>query len=218
MGSPKGIVEHNADPSIDRNAVVGRPVVNVEGNVVALGPLRRDLIPTYHCWHNDVATIRTFALRQPATLEQEEASYAAMTTDASSVFFTVYDRASWRAVGTTYLTDIDHRHRCAEFGVLIGEAERRGRGYGTETARLVLDYAFTALGLHNIMLTVYEFNLAGRRAYEKAGFREVGRRRQSHWMGGRFWDVIVMDCLAPEFTSPVLSRVFGPDELRTGCT
>ncbi len=36
-----------------------------------------------------------------------------------------------------------------------------GRGYGTETTRLMLDYAFTALGLHNVMLTVFVFNAAG---------------------------------------------------------
>jgi diamine N-acetyltransferase len=75
----------------------------------------------------------------------------------------------------------------------------------------MLDYAFTVLGLHSIMLTVYAFNLAGRRAYEKAGFREVGRRRQSHWMAGQYWDEIIMDCLATEFTSAVSGRVFGPD-------
>ncbi len=188
-----------------------RPPINAEGELVALGPLRRDLIPTYHRWHNDVATTRTYALPQPTTPEQEEASYAELTAAKDLALFTVYDRASWRAVGTTYLTDIDHRHRRAEFGVLIGEAAHRGRGYGTETARLVLDVAFTALGLHSVMLTAYEYNLAGRRAYEKAGFREFGRRRQSHWMGGRWWDEIYMECLATEFASPVLGQVFVPD-------
>ncbi len=188
-----------------------RPPINVEGHLVALGPFRHHLIPTYHRWHNDVATTRTFALPQPTTLEQEEASYAELTAAKDMAFFTVYDRASWRAVGTTYLTDIHHRHRSAEFGVLIGEAAHRERGYGTETARLVLDYAFTALGLHSVMLTAYEYNLVGRRAYEKAGFREFGRRRQSHWMGGRWWDEIYMDCLATEFASPVLGQVFVPD-------
>jgi len=29
----------------------------------------------------------------------------------------------------------------------------------------VLDFAFTALGLHSVMLTCYEYNLAGRRAF-----------------------------------------------------
>ena len=188
-----------------------RPPITIEGNLVALGPLRRDLLPTYHRWHNDVATLRTYVLPLPTTLEQEEALYAELTEAPDKVLFTVYERLSWRAVGTTYLTDIDHRHRRAEFGVLIGEAACRGKGYGTETARLMLDFAFTALGLHNIMLTVYAFNLAGCRAYEKAGFREVGRRRESHWMVGQYWDEIIMDCLATEFTSPVLSRVLVPD-------
>ena len=45
--------------------------------------------------------------------------------------------------------------------------------------RLLLDYAFTVLGLHSVMLTVVEYNHAGRRCYEKAGFREMGRRRES---------------------------------------
>jgi RimJ/RimL family protein N-acetyltransferase len=191
-----------------------RPPITIEGNLVALGPLRRDLIPTYHRWHNDGATLRTYVLPLPTTLEQEEALYAELTGASDKAFFTVYERLSWRAVGMTYLTDIDHRHRSAEFGVLIGAATCRGQGYGTETARLMLDFAFTALGLHSVMLTVYAFNLAGRRAYEKAGFREVGRRRQSHWMAGQYWDEIIMDCLATEFTSQVLSRVFVPDAPR----
>jgi diamine N-acetyltransferase len=191
-----------------------RPQITIEGKLIALGPLRRDLIPTYQRWHNNVATLRTYALPLPTTLEQEEALYTELTTASDKVLFTVYERASWQPVGTTYLTDIDHRHRSAEFGVLIGDVIWRGKGYGTETASLMLDYAFTALGLHSVMLTVYAFNLAGRRAYEKAGFREVGRRRQSHWMGGHYWDEIIMDCVATEFTSPVLSRAFAQDAPR----
>jgi hypothetical protein len=33
-------------------------------------------------------------------------------------------------------------------------------------------------------------------------------------MGGRLWDEVYMDCLASEFASPVLGRVFVPDEPR----
>ena len=97
----------------------------------------------------------------------------------------------------------------------------RGRsdraGYGTEATRLTLDYAFTALGLHSVLLKVYAFNLAGLRTYQKAGFREIGRRREAHHMGGRLWDVILMDCLATDFAragSSVLSAVFAPDPPR----
>lgn len=190
------------------------PVVNVVGELVALGPNRRELLPTYQRWINDFATLRTLGALQPGptTVEQEVAWFEHQAP--GEIRFTIYERATWRPLGTTVLREVNHRDRTAVFGVLIGEPDARGKGYGTETARLILDYAFTALGLHSVMLTVSEFNLAGRRAYEKAGFREIGRRRQCRWMGGRLWDDVYMDCLATEFASPVLGRVFTPDEPR----
>ena len=192
----------------------GRPVLNVVGDRVALGPLRRDLLPTYRRWINDFGVLRTLGVLPPGptTLEQEAAWYEARADDEAR--FTVYERATWAPIGNTGLRGIDHRNRSAAFGILIGEPSARGRGHGTEATRLVLDYAFTALGLHSVMLAVAEFNLAGRRAYERAGFRESGRRRQCRWLGGRLWDDVYMDCLASEFASPVLARVLAPDEPR----
>jgi len=189
------------------------PIYNVEGELVALGPLRRDLIPTYLRWINDFDTLRTVGAVAPGpmTMEQETPWFERVATGRDVVFL-LYERATRRPIGTCRLGEIDHRNGTAGFGIMIGEPECRGKGYGTEATRLVLDYAFTALGLHNVMLTVAEFNLAGRRTYEKVGFREIGRRRQDRRMGGRRWDTVYMDCLASEFTSPVLGRVFSPDE------
>jgi hypothetical protein len=45
-------------------------------------------------------------------------------------------------------------------------------------------------------------NRIGLRAYEKAGFRQIGRR-ECRGMGGKVYDKIYMDCLASEFERPV---------------
>ena len=67
----------------------------------------------------------------------------------------------------------------------------------------------------SVALETWEYNLAARRAYAKAGFREVGRRRQAKFFGGKFWDIVYMDCLASEFgPSPVLGQILVPDEVR----
>jgi hypothetical protein len=50
---------------------------------------------------------------------------------------------------------------------------------------------------------VFEFNPAGMRAYQKAGFKEIGRRRKSCMLAGKPWDAIYMDCLSSEFERPV---------------
>ncbi|HEY8597385.1 MAG TPA: GNAT family protein [Thermomicrobiales bacterium] len=193
---------------------VGPPVVAIVGDRLALGPLRRDLIPVYGRWTNDFAVTRTLRSSQPTTIEQVTASYDQLGGDERSVNFTIYLRDGWRPIGNTALVDLDWRARTAEFILFIGEADCRGQGYGTEATRLMLDYAFTALGLHSVMLKVYDFNLAGRRVYEKAGFRTIGRRRECQLMGGTLWDVEYMDCLAREFVSPTLHTIFTPDEPR----
>ena len=96
---------------------------------------------------------------------------------------------------------------------MIGDKESWGKGYGTEVARLMLDYGFTCLGLHNISLWVHAENERGIRAYRRAGFRDAGHLRQFKWLGGRAYDFILMDCLATEFGSSVLHRLMpGPAE------
>ena len=49
------------------------------------------------------------------------------------------------------------------------------------------------------MLRVYSFNERAIRTYRRIGFQEIGRRRESHRLGGKAYDVIYMDCLAAEF-------------------
>ena len=189
------------------------PILNIEGELVALGPLRREHIPLYLRWVNDFGTTRTLGISpRPMTLEQETAWYEQAAVDDARIGFTIYERSSGRPIGNCGLHEVDLANRRTVVGIMIGEPDARGRGYGTEAMRLLVDYAFTVLGLHSVMLTVFEYNGAGRRCYEKAGFRESGRRRESRWHNGRFWDEIQMDILTTEFTSPVLATVLAVPE------
>lgn len=191
------------------------PLLNIRGRKAALGPLEKHLLPEYRRWINDFATTRTLdAPPGPVTAEQEERWYETNATSQDSTTFTIYALPELLPVGNTGLHKIDHRNRSASFGIIIGEAEYRGRGLGAEVSSLMLDYAFTALNLHNVTLSVYEFNKAGLKAYERAGFEEIGRRRQCRVMGGRWWDEVYMDALSTEFESPVLGEILVPDEPR----
>lgn len=44
---------------------------------------------------------------------------------------------------------------------------------------LLLDYGFNALNLQNIMLEVFDYNKRAIKAYEKVGFKVIGKRRQA---------------------------------------
>lgn len=181
-------------------------VLTFELDRLAFGPLRRELVPVYLQWINDLSTIR-FLQMTPFTLEQEYAWHDARAHDERTVALTIYEKPDLRPIGTMGLHAIDHRNAKAELGIMIGEPHARGRGLGTEAVRGMCDYGFNVLELHSIMLVTFGWNIAGQRAYKKAGFREIGRRRQARFFAGRYWDDVYYDLLREEFTSPALEDV-----------
>jgi diamine N-acetyltransferase len=187
----------------------------IEGDRVALGPIERDSMPLFYRWFNDPEMMRTAGIGDgPWTLERVEAWTKRFGGDSSEAWFMVYLRDTGQPIGFAGLRDIDERHGTAEYAISIGEASARGKGYGTEATRLMLDYAFIARGLHSVLLDAAEYNPGGIRAYQKAGFREIGRRHESDVMGGKRWDTVFMQALASEFESPLLGQIFVPDQPR----
>jgi RimJ/RimL family protein N-acetyltransferase len=177
-----------------------QPILNIVGQKVCLGPVQRRLLPLYQHWLNDFEVARTLMIQmRSVTLEAEEAWYDRITKSQRDVVFAIYERTGLRPIGNTGLHNIDHFNRTADFGILIGEKACWGKGYGTESTRLMLDYAFSTLGLHNILLQAFDYNQRGMRAYEKAGFRTIGRRREAHRLGGQACDIVLMECLSTEF-------------------
>jgi RimJ/RimL family protein N-acetyltransferase len=182
-----------------------KPILNILGDKVALGPLEKSMIPDFARWENDFAvTVMSGDPLRPLSRAQMEERFARASKeeDPEAVEFAIYERASLRCIGSAGLHHMNRVHRNAEYSILIGEKDCWGKGYGTETTFLLLDYAFTALGLHNVLLSTYGYNERAIRAYTRAGFRVIGRRREAARLGDQVYDVIFMDCLATEFRSP----------------
>jgi diamine N-acetyltransferase len=180
------------------------------GERAALGPLKRDHLPMFARWINDPEVRRGLAYRGLANEDAEVKWYEEMTEAGrqprpSAVGFAVHDAADRELVGMCSIDGIDHHFSRAELGIFLGR--RRGTGIGTDATRLALDWAFNVLGLRNVMLETYEFNEQARRAYERAGFRAIGRRRDAVFSLGRRWDSILMDATAADFESPVLGAL-----------
>lgn len=188
--------------------IIDQPIINIKGKLVALGPFRDDLMSLYLKWMNDFEVMGPYGSHfRTWTLQAQQEWYDRSSKGGPDYAdFIIYEYSSMRPIGRTSLEQINYVDRTAKFVILIGEKEWWGKGYGTESTILTLDYGFTGLGLHNIWLTVFSFNERGIRAYKRAGFKEIGRWREAHRSGGRACDVIYMDCLATEFESPVLHR------------
>ena len=174
----------------------------VSGERAALGSLEREHLARLSRWFNDPEVRRGLAHRGTVNVDAETAWYVRMTAAAgeprpTEVPFAIHDAADGELVGVCGLENIDHNFSRADFGIFLGQ--RRGTGIGADATRLVLDWAFTIIGLHNVMLESYEFNEPAIRAYERAGFQVIGRRRDAVRALGRRWDSVLMDATAEGF-------------------
>ena len=128
----------------------------------------------------------------------EDAMRAGAERRPAAVAFTIYDAADAHPVGVGGLDAINHLMGYCDIGMMIGE--RRGTGIGTDATRLLLRWAFEDLGLHNVGLEVMDWNAGALRAYERAGFRHIGRRRNALMSEGRRCDMVLMDAVPGDVT------------------
>ncbi len=109
-----------------------------------------------------------------------------------------------KLLGNLSLFDIHQINRTAELGIFIGDREDHNKGYGQEAVKLILSYGFKVLNLNNIMLKVYSFNENAIAAYLKCGFKECGRRHESNFINGKYYDDVYMEILSRDFNSRYL--------------
>src|SRR5579871_2992920 len=73
-------------------------------------------------------------------------------------------------IGTCGLFHFDPVACTCELGIGIGDPDYRGRGYGREALRLLLDYAFRLRNMYKVSLTVSGDNERAIRAYRACSF------------------------------------------------
>ncbi len=121
--------------------------------------------------------------------------------------FGIHEMQTDKLIGSCGLHEIHPVNQTAMMGIFIGETDYWNKGIGTEASSLLIDYGFNVLNLHNIYLYVYEYNKRAIATYKKIGFRESGRRRQGRFFAGKRHDIIIMDLLSEEFTSPYIKLI-----------
>jgi RimJ/RimL family protein N-acetyltransferase len=177
------------------------------GKKIYLGPVSKEEIPILVKWMNDLEVVKyTDQISKNHTEETTNKFLENMLLDRKAAYFGIHTNKG-ELIGGTDLRDIESTNRSAVLGIVIGEKEHWGKGYGTEAIELLLDYAFNILNLKSVMLTVFEFNKRAIACYEKVGFKMIGKRRKARYLGGKYFDEIYMDILSDEFKKSTLNKL-----------
>lgn len=165
-----------------------------EGEKVRLVPLDKDR-HFENCvqWINDPdVTAWTLIGDFPLTrLAEEDYFNNAMSADAKDVNFAV-ETLDGEHIGMTGITQIDYRHGVGTTGSLIGRKDLWGQGYGTDSIRVRMRYAFDVLGLRMLLSVIMSDNVGSLKAVQKCGYREVGRIPRRFWKRGAYRDAVIL--------------------------
>jgi RimJ/RimL family protein N-acetyltransferase len=178
------------------------------GEKCYLSPCQVEDAEKWTAWFNDLDV--AIPLGDEAytliSLEKSQKNVKNMIKEHQHVF-SIVDNEKDALIGRCLLFGLDEVNRKAMLGIVIGEKEFWGKGYGQDATKLLLEYAFNLLNLNSVMLGVMAFNERAVHCYQKVGFKEVGRRREARIIGKQRYDVILMDILAEEFLSKNMSQI-----------
>lgn len=169
------------------------------GEKIYLSPLNVEDAEKYVEWFCDFKTTDGIGKSGSIITVSAERQWIEKTTQKSEMNFAIVKLENDELIGNCGFMDVSHQNRIGTIGIFIGDENNRSNGYGTEAVRLMLDYGFNYLNLNNIMLIVKSFNERAIKCYKKVGFKEFGRRRQSCFFNGKYYDDVHMDILAEEF-------------------
>lgn len=180
---------------IDTDALRNQPDIETERLLlVQLGPRYFD-----EMWEDlhDPESRKLTGTAAAFTPEQARAHLDSLPGRDDRADFAVTRKPDGAYLGEAVLNELDAENEAMNFRIALNRGAR-GQGYGTEATRAVVDFGFDLVALHRISLSVFAFNPRARRVYEKVGFVEEGRLRESLLWEGERHDDILMAILAHE--------------------
>lgn len=175
------------------------PVRFLEGERVYLRPIGQDDAEGYFRMLFNPEVRRLTGTQHSFTLEGVRRYIEGKSADDSTVLLLIALSDTDEVIGDIALQDINHVNRNANVRIAIDSDNHKGKGYGPESIRLLLEYGFGVLNLHRIELQVFAYNERAIKAYEKVGFSREGVQRDALYYNHQYHDSIMMSILEDEF-------------------
>jgi len=137
----------------------------------------------------------------PLTEEDENKWIASQSKFAKDYNFVIEDLKTGAYIGGCGLKAVDWKNRHVEVGIMIGNSDFRGCGYGTDAMKILIRFIFNELNLRKIKLYVFSFNKRAIRSYEKCGFKTEATLKEELYRDGQYQDVYIMSIFKKDFES-----------------
>jgi RimJ/RimL family protein N-acetyltransferase len=117
----------------------------------------------------------------------------------------VVERSSGATVGDIAFHWVSERDRTAEIGFVF-DPRHQGKGFATEAARAVVDWAFATAGMHRVVGRTEARNAASARVLEKLGMRLEAHFVENEWVKNEWQSELFYSVLDREWSASSSDR------------
>lgn len=157
--------------------------------------IEREDLPLLAEWSNDPGYLGEFVWLPQQSRTEWEKRYDGLTSDTKWFFV---EKKDGTKIGTMFHWFIGN---LLEISCILAPNER-GKGYGTEATRLMVDYLFLSKDIARIQAHTDAGNIASQKVLQKVGFKREGIIRKSVFARGEWRDRALFSILREEWKEP----------------
>tara|TARA_B100001964_G_C13874063_1_gene440010 strand:- start:71 stop:607 length:537 start_codon:yes stop_codon:yes gene_type:complete len=174
----------------------------IAGNKISLKAVERKDLEQLRNWRNNINFRKYFReFKEISDYEQEKWFDDKIKKDDKTIMFSIRDLKNNVLIGCCGLVYINWKDRHADLSLYIGKNDLYidDNGLAEESCKLLLDYAFSDIGLNKVWTEIYEFDQKKYNLFEKIGFSQDGVLRQNYWFEGKWWNSIILSFLNKDY-------------------
>ncbi len=174
--------------------------MNIMGKKVILRAIEEEDLPALHKWSNlPEIWYNLGGWHFPSSMASMQSWFESLQSDQLNQRFAI-EAPDIGLIGTANLVNIDWKNRNAFHGMMLGDKDLRGKGFGVDTIMAIMRYAFEELQLERLDTTIIEYNTISINVYcKKCGWKEEGRRRNWYFRKNRYWDKFIVGIMRQEY-------------------
>ena len=173
----------------------------LEGKNVNLRVIEREDLPLLAEWSNNPEYVGEFVWLQQQSRTEWEKRYDGLTSDTQWFFV---EKRDGTKIGTMFHWLIGN---LMEISCVLASGER-GKGYGTEATKLLVDYLFLSKDLIRIQAHTDARNMVSQKVLQNVGFKKEGVIRKSGFGRGEWKDRAIFSILREEWKEPRILTKF----------
>jgi RimJ/RimL family protein N-acetyltransferase len=169
----------------------------LEGKNVNLRIMEKDDLPLLTEYENDSefwGELAVFPLLQKSKTDQEK-EYDKRSPEEN---WFLIEKKDGTKIGTAFHFP---NGRMLEIGYALVPSERR-KGYGTEAAKIMVDYLFLSKEIMRVQACTDVRNTVSQKVLEKIGFKKEGIIRKYVFVSGEWRDALLYSILREEWKEP----------------